>query len=168
MALIQFTGTTANTVGELPEKGTKAPGFILTKTNLSSVSLDDYKGKKVVLNIFPSVDTGTCAQSVHTFNKAAAQLADTIILCISKDLPFALSRFCGAEGIDQLEMLSEYKNSGFGETYGVAFKDGPFQALFSRAVIVLNEQGVVVHAEQVPVIGHEPDYNAALEALRNA
>jgi len=168
MARIQFTGTTANTVGELPEKGVEAPDFILTKINLSSVSLDDYKGKKVVLNIFPSVDTGTCAQSVRTFNKAAAQLANTIILCISKDLPFALSRFCGAEGIDQLEMLSDYKNRGFGETYGVAFKDGPFLALFSRAVIVLNEAGVVVHAEQVPVIGDEPDYNAALEALRNA
>jgi thiol peroxidase len=167
MALIQFSGTSANTHGELPQPGTRASDFTLTKRDLSSVSLIDFKGTNVVLNIFPSVDTGTCAQSVRTFNREAAELDNTMVLCVSKDLPFALSRFCGAEGIDNLLMLSDFKDLGFGEDYGVTFVDGPFQGLFSRAVVVINPEGEIIHTEQVPVIGDEPNYKAALEALQN-
>jgi len=167
MALIELTGTSSNTVGELPQVGSTAPYFSLTKRDFSTVSLKDYKGKKVVLNIFLSVDTETCSKSVHQFHKQASLLENTAILCVSKDLPFALNRFCGAEGIEHLEMLTDYKEGSFGEDYGVTFKDGPLRTLFSRAIVVLNAKGKVLYTEHVPVIADEPNYQKALEALKH-
>ncbi|NER11425.1 thiol peroxidase (atypical 2-Cys peroxiredoxin) [Muriicola jejuensis] len=167
MASIQFTGTAANTCGELPEVGSKAPDFDLTKRDLSQARLGDFSGKKVVLNIFPSVDTGTCAQSVRSFNSLAARIKDAVVLCISRDLPFAQSRFCGAEGIDRVVMLSDYKDKGFGDDYGLRFKDGPFESLLTRAVVVIDEKGRVIYTEMVKNIGSEPDYEAALKALQH-
>jgi thiol peroxidase len=155
-------------VADLPKTGEAAPNFTLTKNDFSSVSLADYKGKKVVLNIFLSVDTGTCASSIRAFNSTASQLENTVVLCISKDLPFALNRFCGAEGITNLEMLTDYKNGNFGNDYGVTFKDGPLQSLFSRAVVILDEASSVIYSEHVPQIVDEPNYKAALEALQDA
>lgn len=168
MATITLHGNTIHTLGDLPEKGSKAQDFRLTKGDLSATSLTDYQGKKIVMNIFPSIDTGTCAKSVREFNKTASELDDTVVLCISKDLPFAQGRFCGAEGIENVEMLSDFRDGNFGRTYQVEFTDGPLQSLLSRAIIVLNEKGEVVHTEQVPEIVDEPNYEAALEALKNA
>ncbi len=168
MATITLHGNTVHTLGNLPALGSNAPSFQLTKNDLSTTSLSDYKGKKVVLNIFPSIDTGTCAQSVRQFNTEAAELDNTTVLCISKDLPFAQARFCGAEGIENVEMLSDFRNGSFGKLYQVEFTDGPLQSLHSRAVIVLNTNGDVIYAEQVSEIVDEPNYKAALEALANA
>ena len=165
MATITLHGNTIHTLGNLPETGSDAQDFILTKGDLSATSLGDYAGKKVVMNIFPSIDTGTCAQSVRQFNKDATGLKNTVVLCISKDLPFAQARFCGAEGIENVEMLSDFRNGNFGKTYQVEFTDGPLQSLHSRAIVVLNENGKVIHTEQVPEIAQEPDYDAALKAL---
>jgi thiol peroxidase len=145
-----------------------APDFNLTRGDLTQARLSDYKGKKLVLNIFPSVDTGTCAQSVREFNKKAAGLENARVLCISKDLPFAQSRFCGAEGIENVEMLSDFRDGNFGQAYGLAFTDGPLAPLHSRAVVVLDAHGKVCYTEQVPEIVDEPNYEAALEALANA
>jgi len=167
MATVTLKGNAIHTLGSLPEIGNKAPDFQLVKNDLSSTSLSDYSGKKVVLNIFPSVDTGTCAKSAHEFNKAAADLNNTVILCVSKDLPFAQSRFCGAEGIDKVEMLSDFKDGNFGKSYQVEFTDGPLQSLLSRAIVVLDENGNIVHTEQVPETVDEPNYTSALEALKN-
>ena len=167
MALIQFTGTTARTVGDLPKTGSIAPDFHLTKNDLSKATLADYRGTKIVLNIFPSVDTGTCAQSVREFNRLAADVDDAVILCVSKDLPFAQSRFCGAEGIDRVHMLSDFKDKGFARNYGLGFKDGPFEGLLARAVVVIDTKGEVIHTEMVERIGDEPNYQAALQALKN-
>ena len=168
MASITLHGNTIHTLGSLPETGSSAQDFTLTKGDLSATSLEDYKGKKVVMNIFPSIDTGTCAQSVRQFNKDAAALENTAVLCISKDLPFAQGRFCGAEGIENVEMLSDFRDGNFGKTYQVDFTDGPLQSLHSRAIVVLNENGKVIHTEQVPEIVDEPNYKAALEALQDA
>ncbi len=168
MATVTLKGNTIHTVGDLPATESTAPGFTLTKTDLSSASLSDYQGKKVVLNIFPSIDTGTCAQSVRQFNEEAAELDNTVVLCISKDLPFAQARFCGAEGITNVEMLSDFKDGSFGKSYQVEFADGPLQPLLSRSVVVLNENGNVVYSEQVPETVDEPNYKAALEALMDA
>lgn len=167
MATVTLGGNTVHTVGELPVIGSSAPDFNLTKSDLSAASLADFSGKKMVLNIFPSVDTGTCAKSVRQFNKEAAELNNTEVLCISRDLPFAQARFCGAEGIDKVHMLSDYKDHKFGKDYGVEFSDGGFQSLLSRAVVILNEQGQVVHTEQVGETADEPNYAAALDALKN-
>lgn len=167
MATITLHGNTIHTLGTLPENGSDAQDFTLTKGDLSATSLADYSGKKVVMNIFPSIDTGTCAQSVRQFNKDASGLYNTVVLCISKDLPFAQGRFCGAEGIKNVEMLSDFRDGNFGKTYQVEFTDGPLQSLHSRAIVVLNENGKVIHTEQVPEIVDEPNYNAALEALQN-
>ncbi len=168
MASILLGGNPANTVGELPAINATAPEFTLTKSDMSTVSLSDYLGSKLVLNIFPSVDTGTCAQSVRQFNQEAAKLENTKVLCISKDLPFAQNRFCGAEGIENVEMLSDYKIGAFGNAYGVTFADSAFESLLSRSVVVIDINGTIVHTEQVPETGNEPDYKAALEALMNA
>ena len=167
MATVTLHGDSIQTIGELPAKGTSAPDFKLTKGDLSATTLADYKGKKVVLNIFPSIDTGTCATSVREFNKKAAGLANTTVLCISKDLPFAQARFCGAEGIENVEMLSDFKDGNFGAAYGLAFSNGPLMPLHSRAVVVLNEEGKITYTEQVPEIVDEPNYEAALAALSN-
>jgi thiol peroxidase len=168
MASLTLHGNAINSIGSLPATGSAAPEFNLTKGDLSAATLADYKGKNVVLNIFPSVDTGTCAQSVRQFNKDVASLDNTVVLCISKDLPFAQGRFCGAEGIENVEMLSDFRDGNFGESYQVAFSDGPLAPLHSRAVVVINTEGNVIHTEQVGEIVDEPNYNAALEALANA
>ncbi|MGB5189974.1 thiol peroxidase [Robiginitalea sp.] len=168
MATVTLKGSEIHTLGTLPETGTPAPDFTMTRGDLSLVSLNDYRGKKLVLNIFPSIDTGTCAQSVRTFNERAAALENTRVLCISKDLPFAQSRFCGAEGIGNVEMLSDFRDGNFGTSYGLSFSDGPLAPLHSRAVVVIDAQGKVCYTEQVPEIVDEPNYSAALEAIHNA
>ncbi|MFH6604047.1 thiol peroxidase [Maribacter algicola] len=168
MATVTLKGNAIHTIGDLPAVGSQAPEFQLTKNDLSATSLADYKGQKVILNIFPSVDTGTCAQSVREFNKEATSLSNTVVLCISKDLPFAQARFCGAEGIDKVEMLSDFRNGNFGEAYQVTFIDGPLEALHSRSIVVLDEKGEVIHTEQVAETVDEPDYASALKALRDA
>lgn len=164
MADITFKGNLVHTRAELPEVGSTAPDFELTGADLSQVKLTDFAGSKLVLNIFPSVDTGICATSVRTFNELAANLADTKVLCVSKDLPFALNRFCGAEGIANVSVASDFRTS-FGDAYGVTMTDGPLAGLLSRAIIVLDQQGRVVYTQQVPEITTEPDYEAALAAL---
>jgi len=168
MATVTLKGNPINTLGELPSSGSTVPDSTLTKNDLSTVKLSDYSGHKVVLNIFPSIDTGTCATSVRKFNEEAAELENTMVLCISKDLPFAQARFCGAEGIDNVEMLSDFRDGNFGRAFNVQFADGPLQPLLSRAVVVVNESGNVVYTEQVPETVDEPNYKAALEALMNA
>lgn len=165
MATVTLKGNPIHTSGELPKVGSKAPDFKLTATDLSTKTLNDFKGQNVVLNIFPSVDTGTCAQSVRQFNKEAAALNNTKVVCVSRDLPFAFSRFCGAEGIENVVSLSDFKDGNFGKTYGLNFVDGPLEALHSRCVVVINKDGIVTHAEQVGEIVDEPNYQAALEAL---
>lgn len=165
MATVTLKGNEIQTIGALPAIGSVAPDFTLVKNDLSSASLADYKGQKVVLNIFPSIDTGTCAQSVRQFNQEAAELNNTKVLCISKDLPFAQARFCGAEGIDQVETLSDFRDGNFGKAYNVSFTNGPLEGLHSRAVVVVDENGMITYAEQVPEIVDEPNYKAALEAL---
>lgn len=166
MANITLGGNPANTYGALPEKGTKSPNFRLTNTQMSDKSLEDYSGSRLVLNIFPSVDTGVCAQSVRTFNEKASGLENTKVLCISKDLPFAMARFCAAEGLDNVENLSDYKTGKFGNDYGVSLVDTAFEGLHSRAVVVLDTNGNVLHTELVNEIGNEPNYEAALNALK--
>jgi len=166
MAQITLKGDTIHTVGELPEKGEKAKDFTLVKTDLSRVSLNDFKAKKLVLNIFPSLDTGTCAASVRRFNEAAAGLEDTEVLCISRDLPFAQARFCGAEGIENVVTLSDYETGQFGKDYGLEIAEGPMKGLHSRVVIVLDEDRKVTYTQQVPEIVDEPDYQRALKAVK--
>ena len=168
MASITLGGSPASTIGNLPEIGSIAPDFTLTKLDLSEASLADFKGQKLVLNIFPSVDTGTCAQSVRHFNKDASELENTKVLCISKDLPFAQKRFCGAEGIENVIMLSDFKTGKFGNDYGLTFSDSAFKNLLSRCVVVLDKNGKVVYTEQVAETADEPNYQAALDALKNA
>jgi thiol peroxidase len=166
MASITLGGKPCNTVGNLPTNGSDAPTFLLTSRDFKSLSLDDLKGKKVILNIFPSIDTGVCATSVRTFNKKAATLKNTAIVCLSMDLPFAQSRFCGAEGIDQVIVASGFRDGGdFGKSYGVQIVDGGFQGLYARAIVVIDEAGKVIYSELVPEIGQEPNYEAAIAAL---
>ncbi|NQU31951.1 MAG: thiol peroxidase [Bacteroidetes bacterium] len=165
MAQITLKGNAINTIGNLPKVGSIAPGFTLVKNDLSSGSLSDYKGKKVVLNIFPSLDTGTCAASVRRFNQEASKLDNTVVLCISKDLPFAQARFCGAEGLKDVINMSDFRTGEFGKAYGVEIADGPLAGLESRSVVVIDEEGKVIYTEQVPEIIDEPDYDKALAAL---
>lgn len=165
MAQIAFKGEPAHTIGNLPEVGTAAQAFTLTTASLGNKSLEDYKGKKVVLNIFPSVDTGVCAASVRKFNEKGSSLDNTVVVNISKDLPFALNRFCAAEGLENVENLSDFKST-FGSDYGVTMTDSPLQGLLSRAVVVIDENGMVTYTEQVPDITSEPNYDDALNALK--
>ncbi|TRZ44946.1 thiol peroxidase [Robertkochia solimangrovi] len=165
MATVTLKGNEIHTSGTLPETGSKAPDFTLCATDLSGKTLNDFEGSRVILNIFPSVDTGTCAASVREFNKSASSLENTKVLCISKDLPFAQARFCGAEGLENVVNLSDFRDGKFGEDYGLVFTDGPLQGLLSRVVIVLDESGKVLYSEQVPEIVDEPDYKAALAVL---
>jgi len=165
MSQVAFKGNLLHLAGALPNTGSAAPDFSVIKTDLSSLSLAELKGKKVVLNIFPSIDTPVCAASVRRFNVEAAKLANTVVLCISKDLPFAQKRFCAAEGIDNVMTGSEYRDSSFSDAYGIRIIDGPLAGLFSRAVVVIDERGKVVYAEQVPEISQEPDYGKALAAI---
>jgi len=165
MAAITLGGNPINTNGELPKVGSKAPDFQLTNQNLSLVSLADFSGTKIVLNIFPSIDTSTCATSVRTFNAKASALENTKVLCISRDLPFAQKRFCGAEGLDNVINLSDFNTGNFGKDYGLEIVDGAFSGLHARVVIVIDENGIIKHTELVPEIGNEPNYESALAAL---
>ncbi|MDR3287759.1 MAG: thiol peroxidase [Prevotellaceae bacterium] len=165
MAITHFKGTEINTNGELPKAGTQAPDFTLVKTDLSTLSLTELKGKKVVLSIFPSIDTGVCAASVRRFNSEAANLSNTIVLCISKDLPFAQARFCGAEGIANVITLSDFRNSQFVQNYGVLQTNGVLAGLLARAVVVIAENGTVKYSQLVNEITEEPEYQAVLAAL---
>ena len=165
MASITLGGNPIHTTGELPKTGSKATNFKLVKNDLSVVSLADFAGSKLVLNIFPSVDTGTCAASVRKFNEKASQLENTKVLCISRDLPFAQKRFCGAEGLENVVNLSDFKDGSFGKDYGLEITDGPLAGLHSRVVVVIDENGNVAYTEQVNEIADEPNYDAALAAL---
>ena len=165
MADITLKGNAINTVGNLPQVGSKASNFSLTAGDLSQKSLSDFKGKNIILNIFPSVDTGTCATSVREFNKKASDLENTVVLCISKDLPFAQGRFCGAEGIKNVVMLSDFATGKFGQDYGLEIENGPLAHLHSRAIVVIDTNGNVTYTEQVPEIVDEPNYEAALKAI---
>ena len=164
MATTAFKGDPVQTVGDLPAQGGPAPDFTVTGSDLSDIKLSDLSGKRVVLNIFPSIDTGVCATSVRKFNELAAGLDNTTVLCVSADLPFALGRFCGAEGIENVQTGSVFKSS-FGADYGVTMTDGPLQGLLARSVVVLDAEGNVIHSELVPEITQEPDYDAATAAL---
>jgi thiol peroxidase len=165
MASITLGGNPINTNGELPKVGAKAPSFTMTKNDLSIATLQDFEGSKLVLNIFPSIDTATCATSVRKFNEQASQLSNTKVLCISRDLPFAQKRFCGAEGLENVINLSDFKDGSFGKNYGLEITDSVLAGLHSRVVIVIDETGTVLYSEQVPEIADEPNYNAALAAL---
>lgn len=165
MASITLKGQPIQTLGDLPKIGSLAPNFTLTKADLSDTSLADFAGKKLVLNIFPSIDTGVCAASVRRFNKVASKVKDAEVLCISADLPFAQQRFCGAEGLDQVINLSSFRHATFGESYGLTISTGPLQGLLSRAVVIVDANGQICYTEQVPEIAQEPDYVAALDAL---
>jgi len=166
MATITLKGNTIETSGELPDLESKVPNFILTKTDLSDCTLSDFAGKKVVFNIFPSLDTPVCANSVRKFNSEASKLDNTVVLCISADLPFAHKRFCEAEGIENVHALSTFRSARFARDYGVEITTGPLSGLLSRAVIITDEEGMVRYSEQVPEIAQEPDYEAALAVLR--
>ncbi|MBF0424975.1 MAG: thiol peroxidase [Magnetococcales bacterium] len=165
MAKITLKGNPINTCGNLPAVGSKAPDFLLTKTDLADVSLKDFAGKTLVLNIFPSIDTAVCATSVRRFNADVDKMPNTVVLCVSLDLPFAHGRFCGAEGLQKVVPVTELRQRGFGEAYGVRIVDGPLAGLLSRAVVVIDPQGKVKHAQQVPEIVQEPDYEQAIKAI---
>lgn len=166
MAQVTLGGNPCNTIGDLPAVGSAAPDFRLTKMDLSDVALSDFKGRKVVLNVFPSVDTGVCAASVRRFNEEAAKHDGVEVLCISADLPFAFKRFCEAEGIDKVTPLSTVRSGGaFGKAYGVRMVDGPLEGLHARSIVVIDGEGKVAYTQLVPEIKQEPDYAAALAAL---
>lgn len=167
MAQITLKGNPISTCGELPAVGSTAPDFCLTDTNLADVSLNSFSGKRLVLNIFPSVDTEVCATSVRRFNAESSKLENTVVLCVSLDLPFAHKRFCGAEGLEKVHSVSEMRARGFGEDYGVRIKDGPLAGLLSRAVVVIDVNGKVAYTQQVPEIVEEPNYANVLAALND-
>lgn len=166
MATITLKGNPINTVGNLPAKGSLSPDFKLVKSDLSVVTPSDLKGKKVILNIFPSLDTDVCAASVRRFNAEASNLENTVVLCVSKDLPFANKRFCSVEGLENVVTASDFRDGSFGKSFGVTIADGALTGLHSRAVVVLDENSKVIYTEQVPEIVQEPDYEAALNAAR--
>jgi thioredoxin-dependent peroxiredoxin len=165
MAQTKLGDLVVNTSGDLPAIGTTAPDFTLVTNDLKELSLKDFSGKNVVLNIFPSVDTSVCAMSVREFNKRAASVDNTVVVCVSKDLPYAFRRFCGAEGIDKVVTLSDYRNKGFSKNYGVEMLGGRMEGLHARAIVVIDPAGKVKYTELVPVIGQEPNYDGALNAL---
>lgn len=165
MATVTFHGSPFNTTGSLPATGTKAPDFTLTGKDLADVSLSDFAGKNVILNIFPSIDTPVCAASTRRFNAEAAKFEDTVVLCIAADLPFALGRFCGAEGLERVIPLSAFRSPAFGVDYGVGLTDGPLRGLLTRAIVVINQAGEVCYTQLVGEIGDDPDFEAALSAL---
>ncbi|OAD92645.1 lipid hydroperoxide peroxidase [Aequorivita soesokkakensis] len=165
MATIKLGGNNIETNGTLPKVGDTAPDFNLTAQDLSSKKLSDYKGSRVIMNIFPSIDTNVCATSVRKFNEKATGLKNTKVLCISKDLPFAQKRFVSDEEINNVTNLSDFRDGNFGKNYGVEMTSGALSGLHSRAVLVLDENGKVIHSQQVPEIGEEPDYLSALKPL---
>jgi len=166
MSKITLHGAAFKTIGKLPKVGKKAPKFKLVKNDLSKAKLKDYKGARLILNIFPSIDTGTCATSVRTFNEKASALENTKVLCISRDLPFAQARFCGAEGIENVETLSDFSKGTFGKNYGLTIKSGPLSNLHSRAIVVIDENQKILYTEQIKEIADEPNYDAALAVLK--
>ena len=165
MAKITLKGNPVNTSGQLPAKGTSAPGFKLVKTDLGELTLEELKGKKVILNISPSLDTGICATAMRKFNQMAAGMDNTVVLAITKDLPFAHGRFCSTEGITNVTALSGFRDSAFGKAYGIEVVDGGFAGLYARSIVVIDEKGIVKYTELVPEIAQEPDYDSALAAL---
>ncbi len=167
MKEIKLKGNPIHISGNIPSKGDAAPDFVLTKTDMSDVSLKDFTGKKTVLNIFPSIDTPVCAMSVRKFNEEASKLGNTVVLCISEDLPFAQARFCGAEGIKNVVLLSDMRKRDFGKKYGLEIVDGPIAGLLARSVIIIDENRKVKYTQLVPEIAQEPDYEAVLQALKN-
>ena len=166
MAQITLEGNTIETVGELPAVGSTAPAFKLTNTDLSDIGMGEFSGKKLVLNIFPSIDTPVCADSVRRFNKEASSMENVAVLCISADLPFAHARFCGAENLDNVVSLSTFRAPKFGKDYGVEINGGVLDGIMSRAIVIVDESGKVTYTEQVPEIAQEPNYDAALNALK--
>lgn len=165
MADTKLGDTVVHTSGSIPAAGSIAPDFSLTNADLKDVSLKEFAGKNVILNIFPSVDTRVCAMSVREFNKRAASAPNAVVVCVSKDLPFAQKRFCAAEGINNVVMLSDFRDKGFSKTYGVEMLDGNMYGLHARAIVVIDEAGKVKHSELVPVIGQEPNYDDAYKAI---
>ncbi|MDR1518097.1 MAG: thiol peroxidase [Dysgonamonadaceae bacterium] len=165
MSRITFKGNHVNTSGELPGAGIVAPDFVLVKSDLSEAKLSDFKGRYVILNIFPSIDTGVCATSVRRFNKDAGSKENTVVLCISADLPFAAGRFCGAEGIENVITLSVFRNPEFAKEYGVLMTDGPLKGLLARSVVVVNPKGKIIYSELVPEIAQEPNYSSAINSI---
>jgi len=165
MAKITLKGNPVNTIGNLPSKGSKAPDFTLVKSDLGSLSLSELKGKKVILSISPSLDTSVCATSVRKFNQTAAEKKNTVVLAITKDLPFAMGRFCTTEGITNVVTLSGFRDNAFGKAYGVEIVDSGFKGLYARSIVVVDETGKITHSELVPEIAQEADYDAALAAL---
>ena len=166
MATITLKGNPIQTLGELPAKGTQAPDFELAKSDFSTATLKDFKGSRLVLNIFPSLETSVCAASVRRFNKEAANLNNTKVLCISRDLPLTQAHFCGAEGLNNVTTLSDFATHQFGKDYQVEITTGPWAHLLSRAVVVLDENHKVIYTQQVPEIAQEPDYESALAVLK--
>lgn len=166
MAKITLGGAETNTIGNLPEVGSQAPDFLLVSKDMKELTLASYHGQKVILNIYPSIDTGVCAMSTVKFNQEASKLENTRIVCVSRDLPFALSRYCQAEGIENLDNLTNFRDNGdFGSNYGVEIVDGAFKGLNARAIVVIDEEGKVSYTELVPEVGQEPNYEKALAAL---
>jgi thioredoxin-dependent peroxiredoxin len=166
MTQVTFKGNPLKIAGSLPKVGLPAPDFKVVKADLAPLTLSEFKGKKVILNIFPSLDTPVCAASVRRFNVEATRLPNTVVLCISKDLPFAQKRFCAAEGLDNVITGSEFRDSNFSNAYGVRIADGPLEGLFSRAIVVVDEKGTVTYTEQIGEIAQEPDYDKALAAVK--
>jgi thiol peroxidase len=166
MSKVTLKGNTVNTFGDLPVVGSKTPEFSLVGTNLSDVKNSDFTGKRIVLNIFPSLDTATCAASVRRFNVEAAKLKNAAVVCVSKDLPFAHGRFCTTEGITNVVSASEFRSNNFGKDFGVMITDGPMRGLMARAVVVLDTDGTVLYSKFAPEITEEPDYQSALESLK--
>jgi len=165
MAHITLKGNPIETIGELPALNSKPPSFTLTKTDLTDCTLEDCQGKTIILNIFPSIDTAVCAASVRRFNKEAGTMDNTVVICVSADLPFAHQRFCEGEGLKNVIPLSAFRSVNFGKDYGVTIITGPIAGLLSRAVIIIDKNGKVVYSEQVPEIGQEPNFEAALDFL---
>lgn len=166
MSKVTLKGNPVNTIGDLPVAGAKAPEFTLVGSNLADVKNTDFAGKQMVLNIFPSLDTATCAASVRRFNVEASKLDNAVVVCISKDLPFAHGRFCTTEGIANVVSASEFRSNAFGKNYGVMITDGPLQGLMARAVVVVDKDGTVLHSQLVSEITEEPDYQSALDSLK--
>lgn len=165
MAQVTFQGNPVHTIGDLPRVGTQAPDFVLTKTDLSDISMNDVLGKRIVMNIFPSVDTPVCAASVRRFNADISEFKNTVVLCISRDLPFALARFCGSEGLENVIPASELRTLDFGKLYGVRITDGPLAGLLTRSVVILDSTGRIIYRQLVPEIAEEPDYESVLKTL---
>jgi len=162
MATVKFKGGDVQTNGQLPAVGSQAPEFTLVGSGLQEIHLSDYKGKRVLLNIFPSLDTGTCAASVRKFNKWVSEKENVVVICVSKDLPFAQSRFCGAEGLENVITASDFRYNTFATDYGVLLRDGPLKGLISRSVVAIDENGKVIYTELVPEIVDEPNYDISV------